>query len=47
MSARWGEPQRVTGIKLEGTDEVIGMEVFPAKEVVPADKKGKSFSVIF
>jgi DNA gyrase subunit A len=33
----------VTGIKLEGTDEVIGMEVFPAKETIPADKRKKYF----
>lgn len=33
----------VTGIKLEKEDELIGMEVFPAKEEVPADKRKKYF----
>jgi DNA gyrase subunit A len=33
----------VTGIKLESGDELIGMEVFPAKEVIPADKRKKYF----
>ena len=33
----------VTGIKLEGIDELIGMEVFPAKEVIPTDKRKKYF----
>lgn len=33
----------VTGIKLEGADELIGMEVFPAKENIPADKRKKIF----
>ena len=33
----------VTGIKLEKDDEVIGMEVFPDKEHIPADKRKKVF----
>jgi len=33
----------VTGIKLDKGDEVIGMEVFPAKEVFPKDKRKKYF----
>ncbi len=33
----------VTGIKLEKDDELIGMEVFPAKEQIPADKRKKFF----
>jgi DNA gyrase subunit A len=33
----------VTGIKLETGDELIGMEVFPAKENIPADKRKKFF----
>jgi DNA gyrase subunit A len=33
----------VTGIKLEKTDELIGMEVFPAKENIPTDKRKKFF----
>lgn len=33
----------VTGIKLEETDELIGMEVFPAKETIPVDKRKKYF----
>ncbi len=31
------------GIKLEADDDVIGMEVFPAKEVKPTDKRKKFF----
>jgi len=33
----------VTGIKLEASDRVIGMEVFPGKEKVPTDKRRKFF----
>lgn len=33
----------VTGIKLEKEDELIGMEVFPSKEEIPADKRKKYF----
>ena len=33
----------VTGIKLDKSDELIGMEVFPAKENIPADKRKKYF----
>ncbi len=33
----------VTGIKLEKGDEVIGMEVFPAKEKIPSDKRKKVY----
>ncbi len=33
----------VTGIKFEGGDELIGMEVFPGKETIPADKRKKVF----
>ena len=33
----------VTGIRLEKGDELIGMEVFPAKENIPADKRKKIF----
>lgn len=33
----------VTGIKLESGDELIGMEVFPGKETIPADKRKKYF----
>jgi DNA gyrase subunit A len=33
----------VTGIKLETGDELIGMEVFPGKEQIPADKRKKYF----
>lgn len=33
----------VTGIKLEKGDELIGMDVFPAKEEVPDDKRKKYF----
>ena len=33
----------VTGIKLEPGDELIGMEVFPAKEDIPTDKRKKFF----
>ncbi|MEK7470732.1 MAG: DNA gyrase C-terminal beta-propeller domain-containing protein, partial [Patescibacteria group bacterium] len=32
-----------TGIRLEKGDELIGMEVFPAKENIPADKRKKIF----
>lgn len=33
----------VTGIKMEKDDKVIGMEVFPGKERIPADKRKKVF----
>ena len=33
----------VTGIKLDKDDELIGMEVFPGKENIPADKRRKYF----
>jgi DNA gyrase subunit A len=33
----------VTGIKLDTNDEVIGMEVFPEKLEIPADKRKKVF----
>ncbi len=33
----------VTGIKMETGDELIGMDVFPAKENIPADKRKKYF----
>lgn len=33
----------VAGIRLEGTDELIGMEVFPAKDIFPTDKRKKFF----
>lgn len=33
----------VTGIKLDKEDELIGMEVFPAKEDIPTDKRKKFF----
>jgi DNA gyrase subunit A len=33
----------VTGIKFDGSDELIGMEVFPGKETIPADKRKKYF----
>ena len=33
----------VTGIRLDKEDELIGMEVFPAKETIPADKRKKFF----
>lgn len=33
----------VTGIKLDKGDELIGMEVFPAKEDIPTDKRKKFF----
>ena len=33
----------VTGMKLEGTDEIIGMEVFPAKDEIPTDKRKRFF----
>ncbi len=33
----------VTGIKMEKEDRVIGMEVFPGKERIPADKRKKVF----
>lgn len=33
----------VTGIRLEKGDETIGMEVFPAKEKIPTDKRKKHF----
>lgn len=33
----------VTGIKMEAGDELIGMEVFPAKEDIPTDKRKKFF----
>lgn len=33
----------VTGIRLEKDDELIGMEVFPSKENIPADKRKKYF----
>jgi len=33
----------VTGIKLEAGDELIGMEIFPGHEVIPADKRKKFF----
>ena len=33
----------VTGIRLEAADELIGMEVFPGKETIPADKRKKYF----
>lgn len=33
----------VTGIKMDGGDELIGMEIFPGKEVIPADKRKKFF----
>ncbi len=33
----------VTGIKMDAEDELIGMEVFPAKENIPTDKRRKFF----
>jgi DNA gyrase subunit A len=33
----------VTGIKLDKSDELIAMEVFPAKENIPSDKRKKVF----
>ena len=33
----------VTGIRLDKGDELIGMEVFPGKENIPADKRKKNF----
>ncbi len=33
----------VTGIKFEGSDELIGMEVFPGKESIPTDKRKKYY----
>lgn len=33
----------VTGIKMESNDELIGMDVFPGKETIPADKRKKYF----
>ena len=33
----------VTGIKMETSDKVIGMEVFPGKERIPKDKRKKVF----
>jgi DNA gyrase subunit A len=33
----------VTGIKMDKGDELIGMEIFPGKEVIPADKRKKVF----
>ncbi len=33
----------VTGIRLDKNDEIIGMEVFPAKENIPSDKRKKYF----
>ncbi len=33
----------VTGIRLDKGDEVIGMETFPGKEEIPADKRKKQF----
>jgi DNA gyrase subunit A len=33
----------VTGIKMDAGDELIGMEVFPAKEVIPVDKRKKVY----
>ncbi len=33
----------VTGIRLKGTDELIGMDVFPSKEEIPTDKRKKFF----
>ena len=33
----------VTGIRIESGDELIGMEVFPGKENIPADKRKKNF----
>ncbi len=33
----------VTGIRMESGDEVIGMEVFPGKEIIPADKRKKVY----
>lgn len=33
----------VTGIKMEANDELIGMDVFPGKETIPADKRKKYF----
>ncbi|MEK7061266.1 MAG: DNA gyrase subunit A [Patescibacteria group bacterium] len=33
----------VTGIKMEASDIIIGMEVFPGKERIPADKRKKVF----
>lgn len=33
----------VTGIKMDAGDELIGMEVFPAKENIPTDKRKKFF----
>lgn len=33
----------VSGIKIKEADEVIGMDVFPSKEIVPTDKRKKFF----
>jgi DNA gyrase subunit A len=33
----------VTGIKMDSGDELIGMEIFPGKEDIPADKRKKFF----
>lgn len=33
----------VTGIRLDASDELIGMEVFPIKETIPTDKRKKFF----
>lgn len=33
----------VTGIKMDKGDELIGMEIFPGREVIPADKRKKVF----
>lgn len=33
----------VSGIKIKAGDEVIGMDVFPSKEEIPADKRKKFF----
>ena len=33
----------VTGIKLDSSDVVIGMEVFPGKEKIPSDRRKKVF----
>lgn len=33
----------VSGIRLKPEDEVIGMDVFPAKEIIPSDKRKRFF----
>lgn len=33
----------VTGIKMDAGDELIGMEIFPAKENIPSDKRKKYY----